>query len=286
MITAEALKSKWEAFLPSRDKFINTYKEAEDEVKKTEEYLESKKEYETGRNEFLVMYYPLVGKVAERMSKKIREVHPDDLVTWGTEGLFHAIDKFDPYLKNKFETYAVHRIRGAILDNIRDVDWVPRLVRQRHSKLQKAYHSLKCSLGRDPTKEEVANYFGVSLEEFEEIESKSNPISCVSISSNSSKEDGEEIQLESIVSEEQKPLNSVVRDEMFKKLLGRNFTPLERKIVYMHYYENMTMKEIAEKTGYSESRISQMHTKILERLQKKVQLNPSYMSDLEAILQS
>ena len=73
---------------------------------------------------------------------------------------------------------------------------------------------------------------------------------------------------------------------MFKKLMGKNFIPLERKIVHMHYYDNMTMKEIAKETGYSESRISQMHSKILERLQKKVELNPNYMKGLEAILQS
>jgi RNA polymerase sigma factor for flagellar operon FliA len=80
--------------------------------------------------------------------------------------------------------------------------------------------------------------------------------------------------------------NPVVREEMFKKLMGKNFIPLERKIVHMHYYENMTIKEISEKLGFSESRICQMHGKIIERLQKKAQLNPQYMEGIENILQS
>jgi len=286
MATVTALREKWNSFIVPRSDFLNKYKDADDSIKTTAEYIKAKNEYDIRRNEFLVIYYPLVGRVAERMSKRIREVDIDDLVAWGTDGLFHAIDRFDPSLENKFETFAIHRIKGSILDNIRQVDWVPRLVRQRHSKLQKAKHSLECSLGRIPTKDEMANYLGITVDEFTEIESKASPISCVSIYSGSSSDDGEELQIESFVSDEKQPISSVVREEVFLKLMGKGFIPLERKIVYMHYYENMTMKEIAEKTGYSESRISQMHAKILDRLQKKVELNPSYMKGLEAILQS
>jgi len=284
MISDEVLKKKWMNFVEIRKCFD---KNASDSVKMTEEHKKAQKRYEEARNSLLELYYPLVSTIADRMHKKIKEVDIDDLVAWGTDGLFHAVDRFDPTLENKFETFAIHRIKGSILDNIRQVDWVPRLVRQRHSKLQKARHSLECDLGRIPTSEEMADYLGMTMEEFTDIEAKSNPVSCVSIYSNSSgKNDGEELQIESYESSEDQPLGSVVKEEMFKKLMGRNFTPFERKIIHMHYYENMTMKEIAEKTGYSESRISQMHAKTLERLQKKVALNPSYMKDLEAILQS
>ena len=284
MITGEALKAKWNNFVEIRSKFD---KNASDSVKITENYKKSQKNYEMARNSLLELYYPLVSKVADRMHKKIREVDIDDMVAWGTDGLFHAIDRFDPTLENKFETFAIHRIKGSILDNIRQVDWVPRLVRQRYNKLQKARHALECDLGRIPTSEEMANHLGMTLDEFTDIESKANPISCISIYSNSSgKDDTEEFQIESYESDDELPFNSVLKEEMFRKLMGRNFIPLERKIIHMHYYENMTMKEIAEKTGYSESRISQMHAKIIERLKKKVALNPSYMSDLEAILQS
>lgn len=245
--------------------------------------------YQKARNELLEIYYPLVMRVAERMAKKIRQVDIDDLVSWGTDGLIHAVDKFDPDLKNKFETYAIHRIRGSILDNIRTIDWVPRLVRQRYVKVQKAKDQLECDLGRSPNNEEIAAYLKMSLEEYEDLAAKANPISCMSMfaqNSDNSDNDNSELKIESVASRDQNPAGTVVKEEMFKKLLGKNFVPLERKIIHMHYYENMTMKEIAEKTGYSESRISQMHAKILARLQKKVTLNPEYMEGLEAILQS
>jgi len=292
MMTAEELRIKWENFSSPRDCYLKLNKEAEKEeasgisqIKESQEYKDLKVIYDKFRNEFLVMYYPLVFKTAERISKKIKEVDIDDLVSWGTIGLYHAIDKFIPLLGNKFETYSIHRIKGSILDNIREVDWVPRLVRQRHSKIQKAKHSLECDLGRKPNDQEISDYLGMDLEDYLAIESKANPISCVSIYSGSSNDEGQELQLESVVSEDSQPLDHILRDEVFKKLMGRNFIPLERQIIHMHYYESMTMKEIAEKIGYSESRISQMHSKILERLQKKIALNPSYMKDLEAILQ-
>lgn len=271
MISEDLIKNKWNDFVSVRGKLEKT----------DPRYIQL-------RNALLEVYYPLVEKVADRMHKKIREVDIDDLVSWGTDGLFHAIERFDLSLNNKFETFAIHRIKGSILDNIRQVDWVPRLVRQRHSKIQKAKQSLESKLGKPPTDEEVAAYMNISIEEYLEISSKSNPVGCISMNSGKSEDSdyGEEIQIESVTSDEEKPESGVLREEMFKKLLGRNFIPLERKIVHMHYYDNMTMKEIALKTGYSESRISQMHSKIIERLQKKVELNPSYMKGLEAILQS
>lgn len=290
MLTAEALRAKWDFFVIPRDKFIELRKKAEEDesIKTSEEYLELKKIYEKLRNEFLVMYYPIVSKVATRMSKKITEVEHDDLVSWGTDGLYHSIDRFIPSLENKFETYALPRIKGAILDNIRQMDWVPRLVRQRHSKIQKARHLLECKLGRAPTNEEMASHLNIDLEEYLEIASKSTPVSCVSIQSGTGSNDKENtndfMQLQSFAVEEKGSTNGVVREEMFKKLMSRNFTPLERKVVHMHYYENLTMKEISDITGYSESRISQMHSKILGRLQEKVARNPEYMNGLEAIL--
>jgi len=244
--------------------------------------------YISERNVLLEHYYPLVTKVAENMSKKIKEVDIDDLVDWGTDGLFHAVHRFDPTLKIKFETFAIHRIRGSILDNIRQVDWVPRLVRQRYNQIQKAKQSLETDLGRSPTDEEMATRMNLTLEDYLEIKGKSNPVGCISMyaSSGSGDNEGEEIQIESFQSVDRSANNVIIRDEMFKKLLGRNFIPLERKIMHMHYYDNMTMKEIADKTGYSESRISQMHAKVIERLQKKIKLNPEYMSGLESLLQS
>lgn len=271
MIRDEVIRNKWDSFV-----FSKNHKET------------NEKEYIKCRNDLIEIYYPLVFKVANKLHTKIREVDIDDLVGWGTDGLFQAIERFDLSLNIKFETYAIYRIRGSIIDNIRQIDWVPRLVRQRQAKIQKAKQSLESSLGRIPTFEEISKELGISLEEYAQMESKSNLVSCISLNSGKSEqhEYGEQIQVETVVSDEDKPSCQVLREEMFKKLMGRNFIPLERKIIHMHYYNNMTMKEIAEKTGYSESRISQMHSKIIERLKKKVELNPTYMKDLQAILHS
>ena len=260
------------------DSFVVTRKLAD---KENPAYIEQ-------RNLLLTHYYPLVTKVAENMSKKIKEVDFDDFIIWGTDGLFHAVERFDPNYNNKFETYAIHRIRGAILDNIRKVDWVPRLVRQRNNKIQKAKQSLESSLGRSATDEELANVLDMKLEDFLEIKSKANPVGCVSMYAGGSSGDNEfeEIQIESYQTDDRSASNVIIREEMFKKLLSRNFIPFERQIIHMHYYENMTMKEIAQKTGYCESRISQMHAKIIERLQKKIQMNPEYMASLESMLQA
>lgn len=250
-------------------------------------YTASDKVYIDARNKLVAHYYPIVFKVAERMHQKIKEVDIDDLVAWGTDGLFHAVNRFDPDLKNKFETFAIHRIRGSILDNIRQVDWVPRLVRQRNSQLQKMQHQLECKLNREPTIEELAQAMNLSVEEFVEFRGKASPVGCVSMHAASAtvNGDGEGLQIEDIKKTEVSPNEILLRQEMFRKLLGRNFIPLERKIVHLHYYENMTMREIADKLGFSESRISQMHAKIIERLQKKVELNPEYMSGLKSMLQ-
>lgn len=244
--------------------------------------------FQERRNKLLEHYYFLVFKVAERLNKKIKEVDIDDMTDWGTDGLFHAVNRFDPSLKIKFETYAIHRIRGAILDNIRKVDWVPRLVRQRYSKIQKVKNAIEVDLGRAASDAEIAEKLNMTFDEFIILKNKANPVACMSMHGvrNSDNDENEEIQIEAIQSQEQSANNHVLREELFRKLLGRNFIPLERKIIHMHYYDNMTMKEIADKTGYSESRISQMHAKVIERLKKKVQLNPEYMSGIESILQS
>ena len=122
MISEEFINDKWNNLIKVRNSV-------------PEEEREKNKEYQAVRNPLMEIYYPLVIKVADKMQKKYKEVDYNDLVSWGTDGLFHSINRFDPERKNKFETYAVHRIKGAIIDNIRQVDWVPRLVRQRYSSI-------------------------------------------------------------------------------------------------------------------------------------------------------
>jgi RNA polymerase sigma factor for flagellar operon FliA len=183
---------------------------------------------------------------------------------------------------NKFQTYAVPRIKGSIIDNIRQIDWVPRLVRQRASKIEKARQFLEADLGRRPTDPEMAAHMKMSLEEFVELKARANPIGCSSIYSRTSEEgDGSETEITDICSRDEDPLRHIVKDEFFRKVMGKGFTRIEREIIALHYYDGMTMKEIADSKGFSESRISQMHAEIMRRLELKMERIPNYISDIE-----
>ncbi len=269
---------KWAKFIPIRDGIKNRKEQGlliEDSLKK---------EYEDLRNQFLAKYYYLPKKIAESMQKKLKEVTLDELISWGTDGLFDAVNRFSLSFNNKFETFASHRIRGSIYDNIRNNDWVPRLVRQRNNKISKAKNDLEISLGRQPTNEEVANYLKMPLDEYLNILSKSNPVSCFSMFAVEETNEENFGFITTLQSKDDSPNSNILKEEMFKKLLGKHFIPFERKIVYYHYYQGMTIKEIAQETGYSESRISQMHTKIVEKLKKRIELNPEYMNHIEEAL--
>lgn len=235
------------------------------------------------KNNLLVYYYPVVEKVAKRLHKKLKEVQEDDLVSWGVDGLYDAVEGFDEGRGIKFETYAMHRIRGAILDHIRKIDWIPRLVRQRSTKLEKMKQRMEAEAGRTLSSSEMAEKLNLSLEEFEEQIKQATPIGCVSISSKTDESTGETIEINNLISRDKSPVNNILRKELLQKLLNSNFTKLEKKIMYLHYMEGYTMKEISQLTGYSESRISQMHAEILVRLQKKIDRNPDYASDIMCI---
>lgn len=243
-------------------------------------------EYLQVKNSLIEHYYPIVGKVARRMHKKLKEVQEDDLVSWGTDGLFDAVERFERERGFKFETYAMHRVRGAILDNIRKIDWIPRLVRQRATKLDRIRQQYEAKEGRTLTDGEVAEKLGIPIEEFEERVRRSTPIACVSMYSKADENEGEVIEFQDLSAEEKTPLDGLLRAEMFQKLFGTHFTKLEKKIIHLHYREGYTMKEIATMTNFSESRISQMHAEILARLHKKIERNPQYASDLICMFDS
>jgi len=265
----EKLEKLWDAF---------------DEKKKT--HSKSDPEYISIRNELMVEYYPFVTKIAESMAIKLRDITDDELASFGTEGLIQAIEKFDRNLGIKFKTYAMYRIRGSMLDNIRKADWVPRLVRRKHSKLNKERMKFESEAGRALSDGEMADRMGITIEEFSKIKKDSTPSSLVSMNSKSKDDQNEEYDSVSniAVSDDKEPLESILREEMYKKLLGKNFTPLERKIIHMHYYEDLTMKEISKETSFCESRISQMHADIINRLNRKITRNPEYAADLQRML--
>jgi RNA polymerase sigma factor for flagellar operon FliA len=244
------------------------------------ESLDNVKEFADILNYLVLKHENLVKIAARNAHRKLKDVDPDDLESWAYDGLLIAIKKYDRHKGVKFETYAMHRIRGAILDNLRSIDWTPRLVRQRAAKLQKIKQEYEANEGRTLSEAELAERLNVPLEDLQENLRRATPVMCVSMFSKATDTEGDVIEFHDVATKQRSPLNKLVRGELFQKLLSQHFTKLEKKIIMLHYIEDLSMKEIANQTNYSESRISQMHTEILARLQKKLERNPEYASDI------
>jgi len=226
------------------------------------------------RNLLLEHYMYLVKYAADRLYSKLPDkVGLDDLISAGTFGLMDAVDAFDPDRGVKFETYCTPRIRGAILDELRSMDWVPRLVRARAHQLTKAIHSLETHLGRKPTEKETAEELNMNMEEFDRLRRDANAVSLVSLNTKYNEGEGEKDIREIDVIKDQKskdPLTEAQKRDL-KSLLTKGLTRAERLIIVLYYYEEMTMKEIGATLDLSESRVSQMHSSIVQRL--KAQMN-------------
>lgn len=226
------------------------------------------------RNRLIEHYRPLVKFNAERVHSKLPdEVDVEDLMQAGCFGLMDAIKSFDLDRGVKFETYCAPRIRGAILDDLRYMDWVPRLVRSRTSQIEKARKSLEMKLGRTPTDDELAKKLKVNQDEFAKIRKDAGAVGVVSLSRKCFETDSNKDVREIDVLEDPKqvnPLNSVQKHDL-KDLITKGLSRAERLILILYYYEQMTMKEIGQTLDLSESRVSQMHSSILARL--KAQLN-------------
>lgn len=226
------------------------------------------------RNRLLENYLPLVRYNAERIHTKLPdEVDVDDLMQAGIFGLMDAIDAFDLDRGVKFETYCAPRIRGAILDELRAMDWVPRLVRSRASQVDGARKKLEMRLGRSATDDEVASTLKVSKDEYSKIKRDSGPVGIVSLSRKYFETDSNKDVREIDVLEDPKqvnPFNSVQKRDL-KDLITKGLSRAERLIVILYYYEEMTMKEIGVTLDLSESRVSQMHSSILARLKAQLQ---------------
>jgi len=226
------------------------------------------------RNLLMEHYRDLVKYCAERLHSKLPgKVELDDLISAGIFGLMDAIDAYDPSRGVKFETYCSPRIKGSILDELRSMDWVPRLVRARAHQLAKATHSLETRLGHKPTGEEVAEELNMDMEEFDRLQRDANATSQVSLNTKYDDGDGEKDICEIDIIKDEKSENPVTEAQKrdLKSLLTKGLTRAERLIVVLYYYEEMTMKEIGATLDLSESRVSQMHSSIIARL--KAQMN-------------
>jgi RNA polymerase sigma factor for flagellar operon FliA len=226
------------------------------------------------RNQLLEHYLPLVKYTAERIWAKLPDkVDIDDLISAGIFGLKDAIDAFDPNRGVKFETYCTPRIRGSILDELRGMDWVPRLVRARAHQLDRAMQTLEAHLGRLPTEEELAEEMELEKHEFHRLQRDANAVGLVSLNTKFSESDGDKDIREIDIIEDHRSKNPVIEAQKrdLKNLLTKGLTRAEKLIIILYYYEEMTMKEIGATLDLSESRVSQMHSSIIARL--KAQLN-------------
>jgi RNA polymerase sigma factor for flagellar operon FliA len=225
------------------------------------------------RNRLIEQYLPLVRYNAERIWQRLPDgVDIDDLISAGVFGLMDAIDGFDPSRGVKFETYCVPRIRGAMLDELRTMDWVPRLVRSKASKLDEARHALEAIHGRPPTDEEIAQRMGLPMEEYEKLVQDGSAINLVSLNKKWYETDSSKDVREIDILEDKKgedPTRRLQRKDIMR-LVTKGLNRNERLIIILYYYEELTMKEIGETLDLSESRVSQMHSSILQRLQSQL----------------
>lgn len=235
------------------------------------------------REKIIIEYAPLVKVVAGRLSMYLGyNVEYEDLVSYGIFGLIDAIDKFDSRKEVKFETYASLRIRGAILDQIRKLDWIPRTVRQRQRQIDAAMKDIENTMGRPATDSEIAVALGISEDEYCEWQSQMKVTSVVSL--NEYLEMGTDISNEkaSVSRHFDAPEKVMEQDELKEMLMEalELLTEKERKVILLYYYEELTLKEISNVLEVSESRVSQLHTKGLQKMKTKL---GKYMGILEDV---
>jgi RNA polymerase sigma factor for flagellar operon FliA len=198
-------------------------------------------------------------------------VEYDDLVSYGIFGLIDAIDKFDPTKEVKFETYASLRIRGAILDQIRKMDWIPRTIRQRQRQIDNAIKELEVKNGKTPTDDEISIYLGISGDEYCDWQSQVKADSVVSL--NEYVEQGYDVSSEKSTSSAFDMPEKVVEKEELKKVLEESMellTEKEKKVILLYYYDDLTLKEISYVLDVTESRVSQLHTRALQKMKTKM----------------
>jgi len=225
------------------------------------------------RNSLIEQYLPLVRYNAERVWAKLPEgVDLNDLISAGVFGLMDAIEAFDLERGVKFETYCVPRIRGAMLDELRTMDWVPRLVRSKASKLEAARKEAEAELGRPPNDMEVAERMNLSQEEYDKLKSEASAVNLVSLNKKWYETDSYKDVREIDILEDSKgedPTKGIQKRDLMK-LVTRGLNRNERLIIILYYYEELTMKEIGNTLGLSESRVSQMHSSIVSRLKDQL----------------
>ena len=248
------------------------------------EYRRSKDQHL--RDRLILSYAPLVKYVAGRLGSGLpAHVDEGDLVSYGLLGLIGAIERYDPERDVKFETYAISRIKGSIIDELRAMDWVPRSVRARARDIERAIAELEARLGRAPTDEEIAEKLGVSQDELADSLTDISRSSIAALDElwTVSSTGGDQIALIDTIEDTQgpEPQSALAETEM-KEAIAEAIARLperEKLVVTLYYYEELTLREIGEVLGVTESRVSQLHTKAILRL--KARLSGATRASLE-----
>jgi RNA polymerase sigma factor FliA len=235
---------------------------------------------DSDRQEQMVLQYaPLIKYIASRLALRLpSHISLEDLVSSGIIGLIDAVQKFDPSKNINFKTYAEFRIKGAMLDELRSLDWIPRSVRKKSHLVENAYAELQKDLGRPAEAEEVADLLGMEMTEFHQLLDETKGISVVALEESRKNGGGHVSFLEHEL------LDTIQDDSAQDSLLALHFAELqeimvqaiealpdkEKLLISLYYYEELTMKEIGQIMGYTESRISQLHTQAMYRLRHKL----------------
>jgi RNA polymerase sigma factor for flagellar operon FliA len=251
-------------------------------VSKVEDVQSLWLEYQSSRDQgirdrLILTYAPLVKYVAGRLGSGLpAHVDEGDLVSYGLLGLIGAIERYEPDRDVKFETYAISRIRGAIIDELRALDWVPRSVRSRAREIERAIAELEAKLGRAPEDEEIAAKVGITTEELEDslTEISRSSIAALDELWTMSGEGGDQVSLLDTIEDTDgpNPQDALAQTEL-REALGEAIARLperEKLVVTLYYYEELTLREIGEVLGVTESRVSQLHTKAILRLKSRL----------------
>jgi RNA polymerase sigma factor FliA len=229
------------------------------------------------RDRLILHYSPLVKYVAGRVSVGLpQNIEQADLVSYGIFGLIDALDKFDPERKIKFETYAIARIKGAIIDELRSIDWVPRSVRAKARSVERAYASLENQLLRTPTDSEVANELGISEQELQTMFHQISFVGVVALDemlSSGGGDRGESTTLGDTIPDKTEGPVALFEGEETKQLLAAAINRLgerEKMVLTLYYYESFTLAQIGEVLGVTESRVCQIHTKAVLQLRSRM----------------
>jgi RNA polymerase sigma factor for flagellar operon FliA len=242
-------------------------------------WLEYRRSQDKGiRDRLILTYAPLVKYVAGRVGSGLpAHVDEEDLVSYGLLGLMGAIDRFDPSRDIKFETFAIARIKGAIIDELRSLDWVPRSVRSRARDIERAMADLERTLHRAPTDEEIADKLGITEDELDDSLtdiSRSSIAALDELWTISGSSGGDQVALIDTIEDTAgpDPQGALAQTEL-REALGEAIARLperEKLVVTLYYYEELTLREIGEVLGVTESRVSQLHTKAILRLKARL----------------